>query len=59
MFKIIFILAIGIAIGYVYGFSDAQTHDKNVVSRLVEQVGGSNRHSYNNDVDAQMERASH
>jgi hypothetical protein len=54
--KLLFILLVGIAIGYRYGFSDAQTHTKNVVSRLVERTGGSNRHSYNNDVDARMER---
>ncbi|MFL5578284.1 MAG: hypothetical protein ACJ79S_20210 [Gemmatimonadaceae bacterium] len=59
MFKVILILAVGIGIGYAYGFSDAQTHEKNVVTRLVERVGGSSRHSYNNDVDAQMERVSH
>jgi hypothetical protein len=57
MFKIIFLLALGLAIGYAYGFQDAQTHEKNVVSRLVERVGGDNRHSYSNDVDGQMERA--
>jgi len=57
MFKILFILAVGIAIGYGYGWSDAQSHDKNVVTRLVERVGGGNRDRYTNDIDARTERA--
>ena len=55
--KLILILVGGIAIGYGYGFSDAQTHSKNVVSRLVDRAGGSHRDSYSNDVDARMDRA--
>lgn len=55
MFKYIFILVVGISIGYFYGFDDAKKNDENVVERVVERVGGSNRGRYNNDVDKQME----
>jgi hypothetical protein len=55
MFKYVFILVIGIAIGYFYGFDDAKKNDENVVARTVERVGGKNRGQYNNDVDKRME----
>lgn len=52
MLKVLFILIIGIAIGYGYGFQDARRHDKNVVERVVGRVGGSNRGKYKADLDA-------
>ncbi len=52
MFKLLFILAIGVAIGYGYGWKDAQQHDKNVAERLVEHIGGETRERLGNDVDA-------
>ena len=55
MFKYVFILVIGISIGYFYGFDDAKKNDENVVARTVERVGGKNRGKYNNDVDKRME----
>jgi hypothetical protein len=56
MFKFIFILVVGISIGYFYGFDDAKKHDENVVTRVVDRVGGSSRGKYNNDIDKQMDR---
>ena len=55
MFKFLFALVIGIAIGYFYGFGDAKKHDENVVTRVVAQVGGNNRGKYNNDIDKRMD----
>jgi len=55
MFKFAFALVVGIAIGYFYGFDDARKHDENVVTRVVAQVGGSNRGKYNNDIDKRMD----
>ena len=55
MFKFVFVLVVGISIGYFYGFDDAKKHAENVVTRVVDRVGGSNRGKYNNDVDKQME----
>lgn len=55
MFKYVFLLVVGITIGYFYGFDDAKRHDDNVVTRVVERVGGSNRGKYSNDIDRKME----
>lgn len=51
MFKYLFLLAIGVAIGYGYGWKDAQRHQKNVFERAVERVGGETRDRMGNDVD--------
>ena len=57
MMKFVLVLIAGIAIGYFYGFDDARKHDENVVKRVVERVGGTNRDNYRNDVDKKMETA--
>jgi hypothetical protein len=57
MLKFIFVLVVGIAIGYFYGFDDAKKNDANVVERVVDRVGGSNRGKYRTDVDKQMDAA--
>ena len=51
MFKYLFILAIGVAIGYGYGWKDAQVNEKHVAERLIERVGGETRERMGNDVD--------
>ena len=55
MFKYIFILVVGISIGYFYGFDDAKKNDENVGARMVARAGGSSRGKYNNDVDKRMD----
>lgn len=55
MLKFIFVLVIGIAIGYFYGFGDAKKNDENVVTRVVDRVGGSSRGKYSTDIDKKME----
>lgn len=57
MFRILFILFFGVAIGYFMGYKDGRTHDQNVVSRLVERVGGSARSSVGNDIDTKYDKA--
>jgi hypothetical protein len=52
MFKFFLALVFGVAIGYGYGWKDAQVHEKNAVERLVERVGGENRGKVGNDIDA-------
>ena len=54
MYKLLFILTLGVAIGYGYGWKDAQMHDKNVAERIVEQIGGDSRAHVSGDIDAQM-----
>jgi len=55
--KTLFILAIGVGIGYAYGVRDARAHRQTIVERMVERVGGSNRNSYRTDVDGAIEQA--
>jgi len=57
MFKVLFILALGIAIGYGYGWKDAQKHEKHVAERIVERIGGDNKANFSGDVDGQMTKA--
>ena len=57
MLKFIFVLVVGISIGYFYGFADAKKNDVTVVERIVDRVGGSNRGKYRADIDKQMESA--
>lgn len=51
MFKYIFALLVGVAIGYGYGWKDAQNNVKNVAERVVERIGGETRERLENDVD--------
>jgi hypothetical protein len=55
MLKYVILLVIGLCVGYTLGFQDAKQNDQNVVARLVQRVGGSNRDNMKTDVDAQME----
>ena len=55
MLKYVILLVIGICVGYTLGFQDAKQNDQNVVARLVQRVGGSNREHMKTDVDAQMD----
>lgn len=55
MVRTLLILAIGVAIGYVYGYKDAKTHDKTVVERVLDRVGGSARGRYSSDVDREAD----
>jgi hypothetical protein len=52
--RYVIILAIGICIGYGYGFRDSKQNDKTVVERIVERVGGSTRDNMKTDVDRKM-----
>jgi hypothetical protein len=56
MMKFLFVLMIGLAAGYHLGFKDARLHHTTVVTRIIDQVGGSSRGKYSNDIDKQMER---
>jgi hypothetical protein len=51
MFKFFLALVFGVAVGYGYGWKDAQAHEKNVAERLVEHIGGVSRGMVGNDID--------
>lgn len=57
MFKFLFALAIGIALGYNYGWNDAQLNEKAVYERAVDRIGGSNRDLVGNDIDTKMAKS--
>jgi len=46
MVRTLFILAVGVAIGYGYGYKDAKTHDKTVVERTLDRAGAAAREKY-------------
>ena len=52
MFKFLLILALGIAMGYFYGFNDAQFNEKHIAERFVDRIGGDNKESVRSDADA-------
>ena len=52
MFKFCFILAVGIALGYGYGWKDAQVNEKHIAERLVDRIGGETKDKMNSDADA-------
>lgn len=54
MFKLLLILALGVVIGYHYGWNDAQVNDKMIAERLLDQVGGKTRDAMGNDVDKKL-----
>ena len=56
MLRAIVLIIVGIAIGYFLGFGDAQSHQDNIVKRLVGRAGAAARGGVNNDVDARLEK---
>jgi hypothetical protein len=52
--KTILMLGLGATLGYFVGFTDARTHEQNVVERLVGRTGGSHRDNVTTDVDREM-----
>ncbi|HEY0972113.1 MAG TPA: hypothetical protein VGE02_14190 [Gemmatimonadales bacterium] len=57
MLRLLLVLAIGVSLGYMYGFGDAKQHDRNVVTRYLDNVGGKARSYTTNDTDALMQKA--
>lgn len=55
MLKLLFILVIGVAIGYSFGWKDAKKNKETVVERLVHRVGGKNRGAYDTNLDKRAE----
>lgn len=56
--KTLFVLAVGVAIGYTYGYKDAKTHDKMVVERMLDRAGGAARGKYDPNVDVHADSVS-
>lgn len=54
MARVALILLAGIAIGYLYGWRDAQVHEEPAFTRVISGIGGSTRDRVRTDVDAKM-----
>lgn len=55
MKKVLFLIAIGVAVGYWWGWKDAQVNQEDVITRLVQQAGGKTRASIKSDADQTMD----
>jgi hypothetical protein len=49
------LLAVGVAIGYFVGYSDARKHPKHVVERMLDKVGVGARKNLDNNADRRYE----
>lgn len=54
MFKYLLLLALGVALGYSYGWKDAQVNKKHVAERVLERIGGESRDLVAADADKTM-----
>lgn len=57
MLRTLFLLIVGLAIGYFIGFSDARKHDQDIIQRLVNKAGGAARGNVSGDIDARIEKS--
>ncbi len=58
MRKALVLIAIGVALGYSWGWHDAHVNEDNVVTRIVSQVGGSTRGNLKTDPDHMLDSLS-
>ena len=58
--RTLFILGVGVTLGYWYGFRDARTHrdplQRRVAEQLVHRAGGASRERVRTDVDDRMQQ---
>ena len=54
MKKLLLVLAVGLVVGYFYGFRDARDNERNIVSRAVQRIGGKGE-KYTSDIDQKLE----
>lgn len=54
MFRLLLILAVGVTIGYFYGWNDAQVNDRTVAERMLDQLDHRTRTAIGNNVDGQL-----
>ena len=55
MKKTLFLLVVGLALGYWLGFNDAQVNEQNVAVRLINQAGGKTRETLRSNTDRQLD----
>lgn len=57
MVRAVVLIALGVVVGYTYGYKDARRHDKSVVERVLDRAGGSARGKYDPNLDRQLDQA--
>lgn len=55
MTRVILLLIVGLVIGYLAGWRDAQANDEPAYSRAIGSIGGATRDHVRSDVDARMD----
>lgn len=55
MRKVLVLLAIGVLVGYWWGWTDAQVNQEDVVTRMVNRAGGKTRSSVKANADQTMD----
>ncbi len=55
--RYVFVLLLGVGIGYFAGFSDAKKHDENALTRTVNNFTGKHKGEVSNDLDAKADSA--
>jgi hypothetical protein len=53
--RYLLLLVVGISVGYAIGFRDARTHDKMIVTRVVDHIQNANHGPMNSDADKQLD----
>lgn len=51
MLRLACLLALGVILGYSWGWKDARQHEKTVVERVLDRAGGSARGKYDQNLD--------
>ncbi|HEY7878000.1 MAG TPA: hypothetical protein VIC55_07235 [Gemmatimonadaceae bacterium] len=55
MRKVLILLALGVVVGYWWGWTDAQVNQEDVVTRMVNRAGGKTRSSVKANTDQTMD----
>jgi hypothetical protein len=55
MKKALVLLLIGMAVGYWWGYTDANTYGADVVTRMIQHTGGKTRRSVGSNADRLMD----
>ena len=55
MKKVLFLLLVGVVLGYWLGFNDAQLNAENIAVRLINQVGGKTRETVRSNTDRELD----
>ena len=55
MKKVLFLLLVGVVLGYWLGFNDAQLNNENIAVRLINRAGGKTRETVRSNTDRELD----